>query len=148
MSERLKDVLKENDLVDLFVNKMRMFSVSSSSGTHDSVDPTHLEEWKCEVWLEYGYSTAESEFLEEEGGGEFPESETVTVHMLDCTWGVEFELETSVGIEKGFFGREMRGEGEWHRVTPRFFEIMADLLLNGDAEPAEQDDRENPCAEM
>lgn len=133
----LKGILEEDDLVFLFIENMKKFSVSSSRGTYDLADPTHFEKWRCEVWLQCGYTMVE--VPEEEGGGEFPEPETIVVRVHDVTWGVEFEFETSVGIEKGYFGRgaSAKRSGEWHRTTERFFEVMADLLLCGSKEPAD-----------
>ena len=147
---RIKDSISENDLVDLFVERMKNFATKESRGTYNRQDPTAYENYTCVVPLMYGFSKAPydptddiPEFVYEQCA---PDPEDVTVHINDCTWGITFEFETSRGTEKGYWSRgnyasDFNGDGgEWvDWCSENFHEVLMRLFFIRDEEVEEED---------
>lgn len=143
----LKEVLSEDNLVDIFVESMERFCKKSKSGTYDKGDPTYFKNMECEVFLTYGFTEPtqdpEDEFPESWYAGMPPEPETVKLQIDDITWGIEFTFETSVGIETGYWSRgntpiDFDGAGgEWCRCSENFKETFIRLFLHGEEAPIE-----------
>ena len=139
--------LPQNEIVDLFVEKMKRFATKHKTGNYNRADPTHYEKLESQVWLCYGYSQPgydpEDELPESFYENLPPDPETVKVGILDCTWGIEFALKTSIGTESAYWSRgiyptDFDGQGgEWRRPTENFFEVFKRLLIAGDEEPVE-----------
>lgn len=133
----MKIELKQGQLVDLFIEKMKQdeFCVKHTNGTYDKADPTHFEEVTARVFLEHGYSVFTDHVDEPPYETDYPQPEIVEVHIKDVTWGVEFEFDTSLGIEKGYYQRPTSGteDGDWHRVTENFKRIFGDIFLCGES---------------
>jgi len=126
-------VVSQNDIVDLFCLHIQSNGNQTAKGTYNAGDPTHFEKWYAVFGIEYGYT---SEPIDPEEGGkdgwEYPQPENVKVFIHDVTWGLEIEIHTSVGVEKGYWSRTMFGEkGRWCRSTPNFFNRMRDVWMNG-----------------
>ncbi len=128
--------LTQSQLVDLFIEKMKTdeYCVSHTNGTYNKGDPTHREEVKAKVFIEHGYSFSVASDMEE-NPVPYPDPEVVDVHIHDVTWGVEFELYTSIGLEKAYYARanEADKEGEWHRATENFFRVITGIFLRGES---------------
>lgn len=125
--------LKQDNIVDLMMDKIKQ-NGSSRHGTYNAADPTHYEKGSAVFGVEYGYTMI---MEDEEGnpGHPYPEPENVKCSFHDVTWGVTFEFQTSIRLEKGYWSRPLFGSsGEWTQITEQFFEVFKDVLLQGQEE--------------
>lgn len=132
--------LTQNEIVDLFVDKMKLHG-PSNSGTYNKADPTHYEKGTATLGLANGFKPIDDDdFVDVDDSGAHvsrhgPGPENVTVHWHDVTWGVEFEITTSAGVEKAYWSRPVHGcEGEWLRTGENFFVVFKRILIEGQDE--------------
>ncbi len=121
--------IAQNELVDVIVARLKELAVGEvKKGTYNRQDPTYFEKFRAIVGMWNGFRMVK----EEDTGEEYPQPENVRVTVDDVTWGVELELITSVAVEKGYWSRPAGNlQGEWCRCTPRFFEVMKRLWIEG-----------------
>ena len=112
-----------------------------TEGTYNRQDPTKYERGSATIDVEYGYTLSAPDHEIGEPGG-YPLEETIEISFVDSTWGVEFEFRTSIGKVEGYFDR---GDKEWCRCHPRFFEVFKDILL---AESTSMRNRRENMAEL
>ena len=121
--------LSQDQIVNLFIEKMKMMG-PSKSGVYNDADPTHYEKGHAKIGMGYGFTETQDE--DEPIMCGYPMPENVLVHWHDVTWGVEFEITTSVGVEKAYWSRPMFGSpGSWARLTENFFKVFKRVLLEG-----------------
>lgn len=119
--------LKQKDIVDLMIDKLKRLG-THKSGTYNKQDPTHFEKGNAAVAVQYGYRVDDEACC--------PGPENIKIHWEDCTWGIDFTLETSVGRDTGYFDRGI-GEcsaSKWLHCSDDFLQIFKDILLNGQDE--------------
>ena len=136
--------LTQNEIVDLFVEKMKLHG-PSTTGTYNKADPTHFEKGTATIGLVMiAFRTSlidgDDSFIDVDESGSHvsryePGPENVKVHWHDVTWGVEFEITTSAGVEKAYWSRPAHGcKGEWLRVSENFFSAFKLILIEGQDE--------------
>lgn len=124
--------LTQDQIVELFIEKMRLHG-PSNTGTYNKADPTHYEKGTAKIGLAYGFCDTFDE--EEPIMSGYPAPENVTVNWHDVTWGVEFGIITSIGVQKGYWSRPIMGdEPKWLRTTDKFFEVFKRILIEGQEE--------------
>jgi hypothetical protein len=122
--------LNQNNIVDLMIDKIKQ-NGPSRHGTYNEADPTAFEKGSAVFGLEGGYTLEPYDDETQQAGG-YPNPENVECRFHDVTWGVTFEFVTSLGTEKGYWGRPIMGcDGQWTQITDRFFEVFKDILLCG-----------------
>lgn len=142
--------LTQHQIVGLMMEHIRA-NGKSKSGTYNKADPTHYERASAKFEMAYGYTMMKSNPSEvcthtwSEPKCESclplndePASEVVEAKFHDCTWGVEFEFNTSIGTLQAYFDRDGKWiprvpKGRSKKVVEKQFErVFMDMLF---AEP-------------
>lgn len=132
--------LTQNEIVDLFVEKMKLHG-PSTTGTYDKADPTHFEKGTATIGMGDGFEPInDNDFVDVDEHGAHvsryePGPENIKVQWNDVTWGVQFKITTSAGVEEGYWSRSIHGsKGRWTRATDNFFSVFKRIFVEGQDE--------------
>ena len=117
--------LTQNQIVDLFHEKLKATAGNCRTGTYNKADPTHFERGVTDFGIPYTIGAND----ELDG----PEPENISVEWNDVTWGVEYTIAVPSIPEPvgGYWSREFGvDESHWVRCHERFFEVAKAILLH------------------
>lgn len=120
--------MANRDWVEVMKEKIRSCG-QFTSGTYNPADPTHYEKGWAEITMESGYTMSTPDAETGDPGG-MPLPEMVKASFHDCTWGVDFDFDTTAGRVSGYYNRAFGrdGAGEWQSCDALFFKVFKDVL--------------------
>lgn len=133
--------LDQEDLIGLFIDRMKPFTTKKRKGIYNRQDPTQIEVWEGECYLEQGFVIVDEWAEDEEGKvalnkegkpfflGSYPMPEKVSFKIMDVTWGIEFTLKSSLGTDSAYFDSSSK---EWTRPTDNFFRVIQAIFLRAE----------------